>query len=309
MSTHPHRWIATIVLGTLLAGCEGTFTIDLSTDGPADPAIADVQANLLGVELRKADSTVKTLEFRDSEPVDLRDLATASTPLRLFTSETLPDGDYTGVRLLFDSEVDAKVVDSSGAIFPMQLADGNFAAVDFSVVEDERSSETLSLTLDLRQSLAFNDATDEYALTPVLRIVPTVDAAQVTGTISVTCPAGSTLLEDGAVYLYKGADVDPDDLDGAGAEPFATTRIVQDLASGRRPDLLAALPARRRLHARAHVPGRCRRNRRERRPRVQQHAERESRRRRSVATRPRLRTTLPCLWHSVRNRCPLFQRE
>lgn len=232
MSTHLHRWIATIVLGTLLAGCDGTFTLDLSTDGPADPAIVDVQANLLGVELRKADSTVTTLEFRDSEPVDLRDLATASTPLRLFTSETLPTGDYTGVRLLFDSDVDAQVVDARGAAFPMQLADGNFAEVAFSVVEDERSSETLSLALDLRQSLAFDEATDEYTLTPVLRIVPTVDAAQVTGTVGVTCPAGSTLLEGGAVYLYKGADVDPDDLDGAGTEPFATTRIVQDLALG-----------------------------------------------------------------------------
>ena len=232
MDTHPHRWIAAIVLGTLLAGCEGTFTIDLSTDGPADPAIADVQANLLGVELRKSDSTVTTLEFRDSESVDLRDLATASTPLRLFTSETLRTGDYTGVRLLFDSEVDAKVVDALGSTFPLQLAGGNFAAVDFSVVEDERSSETFSLALDLRQSLAFDDATDEYTLTPVLRIVPTVDAAQVTGTVGVTCPAGSPVLESGAVYLYKGTGVEPDDLDNAGVEPFATTRIVQDVASG-----------------------------------------------------------------------------
>ena len=215
------------MLGTLLAGCEGTFTIDLSTDGPADPAVADVQANLLGVELRKADSTVTTLEFRDSEPVDLRDLATASTPMRLFTSEALPAGDYTGVRLLFDPGVDAKVVDASGVSSSLQLANGNFAAVDFSVVEDKRSSETFSLALDLRQSLAFNDATDEYTLTPVLRIVATVAAAQVTGTVSVTCPAGSTVLENGAVYLYKGAGVEPDDLDGADAEPFATTRIVQ----------------------------------------------------------------------------------
>ena len=227
-----HRWMTAIALGTLLAGCEGTFTVDLGTDGPADPAIADVQANLLGVELRKADSSVTTLEFRDSEPVDLRDLATASTPLRLFTSETLPDGDYTGIRLLFDTTVDARVVDALGARFPLQLVAGNFAAVDFSVVEDERSSETLSLALDLRQSLAFDDGTDEYTLTPVLRSVRTADAAQVAGTVRVACPAGSTMLEDGAVYLYQGADVDPDDLDGAGAEPFATTRIVQDLASG-----------------------------------------------------------------------------
>jgi hypothetical protein len=232
MSTHPLSWITTIVLGTLLAGCDGVFTVDLGTDPPADPAIADVQANLLGVELRKADSTSTTLEFRDSEPVDLRDLATASTPMRLFTSETLPTGDYTGIRLLFDAGVDAKVVDTTGSTFPLQLVAGNFADMDFTVEEDKRSTETLSLALDLRQSLAFDDATDEYTLTPVLRSVRTADAAQVSGTVSVTCPTGSTMLEDGAVYLYQGTNIDPDDLDGAGAEPYATTRIVRDLASG-----------------------------------------------------------------------------
>ncbi len=232
MNTHRHRWLTTIFAATLLAGCDGVFTVDLGTNPPADPAIADVQANLLGVELRKADSTSTTLEFRDSEPVDLRDLATANTPMRLFTSETLPTGDYTGIRLLFDADVDAKVVDTAGATFPMQLVAGNFVAVDFSVEEDKRSTETLSLALDLRQSLAFDDATDEYTLTPVLRSVRTADAAQVSGTVSVACPAGSTMLEDGAVYLYQGTNVDPDDLDGAGAEPFATTRIVRDPPSG-----------------------------------------------------------------------------
>ena len=135
--------------------------------------------------------------------------------------------------MLFDADVDAKVVDAAGATLPMQLAQGNFVAVDFSVEEDKRSTETLSLALDLRQSLAFDDATDEYTLTPVLRSVRTADAAQVSGTVSVASgPPGSTMLEDGAVYLYQGTSVDPDDLDGAGAEPFATTRIVRDPPSG-----------------------------------------------------------------------------
>jgi hypothetical protein len=216
----------------MLAGCDGVFTVDLGTSPPADPAIADVQANLLGVELRKADSTVATLEFRDSEPVDLRDLATASTPLRLFTSETLPTGEYTGIRLLFDTTVDAQVVDTAGVTFPLQLAEGDFAAMDFVVEQDKRSTAALSLALDLRQSLAFDAATDVYTLTPVLRSVPTTDAAEVKGDVRVACPSGSTMLEDGAVYLYQGKSIVPDDLDGAGAEPFATTRIVRDLATG-----------------------------------------------------------------------------
>jgi hypothetical protein len=37
---------------------------------------------------------------------------------------------------------------------------------------------------------------------------------------------GTSLATGGAVYLFSGANVVPDDLDGAGAEPLATTRVV-----------------------------------------------------------------------------------
>jgi hypothetical protein len=164
--------------------------------------------------------------------------------LRVFTSEKLPEGDYTGIRLLFDTGVDAKVVDTVGRTFPLRLAEGNFAAMDFSVVKDKRSTETLSLALDLRQSLAFDAATSEYTLTPVVRSVRTAQAAQVSGTVGVTCPTGSTLLENGAVYLYTGKNVVPDDLDGVGAEPLVTTRLVRGATSGAAPTYaLRYLPA------------------------------------------------------------------
>jgi hypothetical protein len=42
------------------------------------------------------------------------------------------------------------------------------------------------------------------------------------------CPQGTTLATDAAVYLFKGRDVRPDDLDRAEAEPYATTNVVSD---------------------------------------------------------------------------------
>lgn len=214
-----------------LAGCEGgTFTGDLATDAPADPDIAEVRIDLRGLRFQKSGGGTTTLEFNDPEPVNLLDFSDGE-PMRLFTDEPLPDGNYTGVRLLFDDDVDGTVVDVAGGEFPIVLGEGAYAAVGFTVTEDENDSHTLTLVLDLRQSLSFDDGDDEYTLTPVLRAVKTGKAARITGLVTFDCPDGESLERGGAVYLFEGRDVQPDDLDGAGAEPYATTRVLRDSAT------------------------------------------------------------------------------
>jgi len=224
-----HRRIRTALLvttlGLVLGGCDARFTVDLGTDAPADPEISSVEANVLGLDFRRDDGSSATLEFRSGELVDLIDLQDGD-PLRLFTDEELPAGRYTGVRLLFDEDEDENTVTAGNDEFPLLLADGEFAAVDFLVEDEERSQEKLTLVLDLRQSLSFDEASAEYTLAPRLRAIRTDDAARIEGTVTVACPAGTSLATGGAIYLFSGADVQPDDLDGAGVEPFASTRVV-----------------------------------------------------------------------------------
>jgi hypothetical protein len=210
---------------TLLAGCEGTFTNDLATHAPADPAIAEVRVSLLGLEFELSGGGTRTLDFRDGEPADLMDLVDGD-PLRMFTDETLDAGDYTGVRLLFDEDFDAIVVDTEGGEFPLTLQDGAFADVNFAVADDERSSDAYTLTLDLRQSLAFDDANDGFTLTPALRAVKSNRTADLSGRVTVECPDDEPLERDGAVYLFTGRDVVPDDIDGAAPEPYATAQVA-----------------------------------------------------------------------------------
>jgi hypothetical protein len=230
-----HRRIDASLLVTamalLLGACDARFTADLATDAPADPSITGVEASLLGLEFRRDDDTRRTLEFRDGELVDLLDLQ-AGDPLRLFTDEELPVGKYTGVRLLFDDDLDDNVVRTSSGEFALALADGDFAAVDFSVEDEDRSREALTLVLDLRQSLSLDEATDQYTLRPRLRTVSTDDAAQIEGAVTAVCPVGTTLNTTGGIYLFTGPDVQPDDLDGADPEPFATTRVVGSGVTG-----------------------------------------------------------------------------
>jgi len=228
--------ITAVATCSLLAGCTGQVTADLATDVPADRDIDQVNVTLTGLEFRKDDGTAKTLTFRDGQPVNLMDylISFDRTPLRVFTNEALPNGTYTGVRLAFDTDPadDDEVVDVGGDSTPLVLADGNYADFDLSVDDNKSSSESVTLTLDLRQSLSLNDAGDEYTLQPYLRSVSTRDAGEIVGSVVVTCPVSQPLAEGGAVYLFAGKNVEPDDRDNAGVEPVATTEIYPTQTAG-----------------------------------------------------------------------------
>jgi hypothetical protein len=226
-----HFHAPTLALVLLLAGCEGTFTNDLATEPPADPEIAEVRVGLLGLEFEASGGGTRTLDFRDAETVDLLELADGE-PLRMFTDETLDAGTYTGVRLLFDDDVDAVVADTADQEFPLALEDGAYAPLDFQVEDDDRSSHAYTLTLDLRQSLSFDDGADDYTLVPVVRAVRSNRTADLSGGVDLDCGDGDSLEPGGAVYLFAGRDVTPDDLDGAGAEPYATTRVTPAAVGG-----------------------------------------------------------------------------
>jgi len=216
-------------LGLLLSGCDPQFTADLTTDPPADPDITAVQVNLLGLEFRQDDGSLPTLEFRSGERVDLLKLWSDREPMRLFTDEELPAGQYTGVRLLFDEDVDQNIVATLESDFPLVLEEGEFADVDFVVEDDDDDEEAFTLMLDLRQSLRFDETDEEYTLLPQLRAVRTEDAARIEGDITFSCPTGTSLSTGGAVYAFEGQDVQPDDLDGVTPEPLATTSVYDTL--------------------------------------------------------------------------------
>ena len=139
-----------------------------------------------------------------------------------------------GVRLLFEDGTDLTVVDSLGGEFEGSIEQGEYADVSFQVQEDESSQESIVLTLDLRRSLRFDDGSDEYTLKPVLVAVDATKAATVSGAVDLDCPTGNTALRNGAVYVFSGRNVVPDDVDGSGIEPVASARIESPLGTATR---------------------------------------------------------------------------
>ncbi len=207
------------------SSCDGelALTVDLATQPPADIEIQQVQATLLGVEFRTSAGATQRLEFRDGEQRDM--LSLIANPVRVFTDEELPEGTYTGVRLLLETQ-DADqsfVIDGSGAQRELTVSEGLYAEINIQVDEDDSVDESLMLTLDLRQSLSFDDEENQYALTPVLRAVSREDAGQIRGVVT-ACATNS------AVYIFQN-EVEPDDIDGQGAEPYLTTFVSAGNAS------------------------------------------------------------------------------
>ena len=215
-----------IAIAAVLAGCEGTVSVDLGTNPPADPAIQDVLVEIEGVEFRKSGGDIQTLRFDSPQQVNLMDYLDGSD-FRLLTDEELSDGRYSGVRLLFgaDEEKENVVILADGRDFELNLAGTEvFSEVDFTVDKDDSSNESVQLTLDLRQSLQFDDdEADGTLLTPVIRSIRTEDAGGVAGNVTVNCPANSVL----AIYIFSG-EVTPDDMDGNQPEPYLTTAVGLD---------------------------------------------------------------------------------
>lgn len=219
--------LGAVALLALLAGCDGKVTMDMATEYPSDPNINQVVAKIRGLEFTGSSGT-KTLEFTDPLSLDFLDYTNDNNLLRLFTSEKLADGTYTGVRLLMDTDQSNSeafvTVSGSTRQFPMNIAQGDYASLSLKVKKNDNSSDAYTLMLDLRQSLAFDNDKKEYTFTPVLRAVRSKDVSSIQGTLTVTCSAGDSLSE-GAVYLFQGKNITPDDLDGSGVEPFATSPV------------------------------------------------------------------------------------
>lgn len=201
------------------SSCDGelNLTVDLDTQPPADVEIQQVQVTLLGVEFSRSGGDTRRLEFTDGEELEL--LSRVGSPLRVFTDEELPEGTYSGVRLLLETQdTDASfVIDGTGAQRDLIVSEGSYAQINIQVDEDDSVDEELMLTLDLRQSMRFDDEEDRYLLTPVVRAVSTEDVGQIQGSVTI-CPTPS------AVYLFQG-EAEPDDIDGQDAEPYLTTFV------------------------------------------------------------------------------------
>lgn len=215
--------IPLLLASLLLAACQTEFEADLAAD-PLDNA-ERVTLALDGVELERSDGTTVEFERNETGEVDMLQFDGDQLYEVVTDDDTKDDGEFTGIRLLFARNGSEYVADDDPTEIDIDTPDDPpFADVDLKIKKDERT--TVLMAIDLRLSLSVDQDSEEADLSPVVRAVRMEDEADVSDRVG-TSFRDSTACETGgaAVYAFEGHDVDPDERDASGVEPFATAPV------------------------------------------------------------------------------------
>jgi hypothetical protein len=212
------------------------------TDAPVDHADA-VVVSFIGVELLDATGSVQS-SFPLDPPlqIDLLALQGANSAF-LVEDAVVPAAVYQQVRLIVDADNAscnavsppyASYITVDGVDYPLIVPSGGSSG--FKVVGPltvaAGGSVAYTVDFDLRQSIAERGATDCYNLKPVLRVVDNATVGTLSGVIDGALLADSSCSADtasgagAAVYLFAGAGVTPDDVDGTTPEPLTSALLT-----------------------------------------------------------------------------------
>lgn len=180
--------------------------------------------------------------FEVPRSINLTQLTEGKTEV-LF-DELVPAGSYSWIELLVNAEqdgvFDSYVIDNTGALVELIIPperlrlDANFA------IEDGAESGFVidwNLRIGLLEPIAPATA---YTLNPVLRLTNTIEAGSIIGTVSPSllppsnpvCTSDPNTGAGNVVYIFEGADVTPDDVDGIAPDPLVTADVAFNDASG-----------------------------------------------------------------------------
>ena len=229
----------------ILSGCGGSggggsdTTVTAKTgsvsfalvDAPIDSA-QHVYVEFTGLELKAAGGKSETVTFDKPKRIDLLAQQGGNSAL-LLSNEELPSGEYNWVRLAVnaedDSVMDSYIVLSDSSEHELDVPSGSQSGLKLNrgFTVPEGGSANFTIDFDLRHSIVLT-GNGKYKLKPVLRLVDNTGASTIKGVVDSTLISNKcddANLFAGAVYIYEGLDVTPDDIDEVSPNPFATASV------------------------------------------------------------------------------------
>lgn len=207
----------------------GSLTLRV-TDAPMD-GVENVWIKFDSVEIKPAGGPPVTYDLGTLKALDLLTL-TDGTSAAILENVALPAGRYNWIRLYVKTipgNVDPETVDFPASTYSYITAGGENHPLDIPSSEqtglklvrpfDVAVGGTADFTVDfnLRRSVHLVPSWG-YVMKPVLRIVDNTVVGRIEGKVT-GIPQGLACA-DGAVYLYSGAGVTPDDIDLTAPEPL-----------------------------------------------------------------------------------------
>lgn len=231
-----------------LAGCGGggggeTGSLSMQvTDAPVD-GVNEVVVEFTGVTLKPKGGPAFDIAFDAPLSVDLKSLHSGNTAV-LFDDEIVPAGRYEWLRLEvnaeFDTILDSYVVESGGAQLELRIPSGANSGLKlvsgFTVAAGGASSFVIDW--NLREGLVKSPGQPGYKLQPALRITNLQEFGSIAGSITPELVTAEACTSDpvtgagNAVYVFSGAGVVPDDIDGGAPEPLTIAEVKYDAETG-----------------------------------------------------------------------------
>ena len=200
----------------------------------------------------KGDLEDQVFEFEEAKSIDLMKLqGTMSQPL--LEAVTIPAGTYNGITLGVNAELDSQLdsyimLSEGGASYELYVPSGSESGLklnkSFTVAADSDAltvgdDAVYTIDFDLRKSIVqppgqLNpDQEQAYFLKPVLRLVQNMQTGTIRGEVDAELLVADNCSDadpdtGNAVYVYQGADIVPDDIDGEAAEPLTTALVKND---------------------------------------------------------------------------------
>lgn len=219
-----------LACATTLAACESSFNVDVVVNPlpPSNQAQLTATVRIQGIELQTTDDQSREVDRNAVLELTGRVGNLALDPVDLISNANIDSGEYVGLRLRFATN-EGRVTSSRINVPQRSIGSGSATApladVAFMFEEDE-DEVSLIVVLDLPLSLSDDPDGPNYVLDPVVRAMERSDAATIQGNIPASRLDDPDCEPRASVYAFAGADVDPDERDGQGAEPVATTLVT-----------------------------------------------------------------------------------
>ena len=234
----------TTVAGGGRGGAEYGFLTLSITDAPIDNA-AEVVVQFDGIEFMPESGSAAQdpiiIMFDAPMRINLLELQ-GDKSTTLLTDEILPTGLYSWVNLKItavkDGIMDSYIKLNDGTVYELDMPSGSEIGLTIvgglEIIANTLSAKTIDF--DLRKSIIAT-IPGEFEVKPVLNLVSDDKSGSITGIInpsvltSTNC-SDSDPTTGNAVYLYEGRNIQPDDIDGIDTEPFASTLVTLNRATG-----------------------------------------------------------------------------
>jgi len=225
--------------GGSAGGSTGTLNIAI-TDAPVE-GVTEVWVQFTAVTLKPADGEQIRFELAAPKSVDLKSLTDGKVELLL--DEEIPVGEYVWTKLdvnaEFDNVYDSYVVEEGGGQIELRVPPGRLKLGNqFTILQGGMTAFVIDW--NLRMGLTNPVGQPGYKLQPSLRVTDMAEYGSIEGTVDAnllpptdaSCTSDVATGDGNVVYIFEGADVVPDDIDGIAPDPLTTADVKLNDLSG-----------------------------------------------------------------------------